>query len=140
MSARGASAIASQVSRISTHWGLRDQIKQLGRACPDVDIILIEPRCSDALMFHGNVMRYSTRLEVARHGFESVTLDLAKEYGDYKAIRARHGVPLTRRLVIDELARIRESGYDPEVIRGMLESRRGGSDRRNRDAPLCQLT
>jgi NTE family protein len=140
VSTRGASAIASQVSRISTHSGLRYQMKQLGRTYPDVDIILIEPRPDDALMFHGNVMRYSTRLEVARHGFESVTLDLAEEYGRYKAILARHGVPLTRRLVIEELARIRESGYDPGVLRSVLEAHRGACDRGDRDDPLCQLT
>jgi hypothetical protein len=87
-----------------------------------------------------NIMRYSTRLTVARHGFESVTLDLAEEYPRYKAILARHGIPISRRLVITELREIQESGYDPEVIRRVLEARRPACNRDGRDTPVCRLT
>jgi len=52
---------------------------------------------------------------------------------------ARHGIPLTRRLVIEQLAKIRESDYDPDVIRRVLEAR-GECSRDRRDAPACQLT
>ena len=94
---------------------------------------------SEYEMFFYNIMRYSTRLTVARHGFESVTLDLAEDYAYYKDVLARHGIPLTRRLVIEELAKIRESDSDPEVIRRVLEARRG-CGRGRRDAPACQLS
>jgi hypothetical protein len=50
-----------------------------------VDIILIEPRPDDHQMFFHNILRYSTRLTVARHDFESVTMDLAEDYTRYKA-------------------------------------------------------
>ncbi len=73
LSARGVPAIASQVTRITSHAGLRYQIKQLRRQHPEVDIILIEPQPTDQRMFYGNIMHYQARLEVARHGFESVT-------------------------------------------------------------------
>ncbi|NIV32044.1 MAG: patatin family protein, partial [Anaerolineae bacterium] len=82
------------------HAGLHYHIKQLRRLHPDVDIILIEPRPDDYRMFFYNIMRYSARLTVARHGFESVTMDLAEDYLHYKQILARHGVPMSRRLVI----------------------------------------
>ena len=113
LSARGVPAIASQVTRITSHAGLRYQIKQLRRQHPEVDIILIEPQPTDQRMFYGNIMHYQARLEVARHGFESVTLDLAEDYPAYKETLARHGVPITRRLVIEELAEIHNSGSDP---------------------------
>ena len=116
-------AIASQVTRITSHAGLRYQIKQLRRQHPEVDIILIEPQPTDQRMFYGNIMHYQARLEVARHGFESVTLDLAEDYPSYKETLARHGVPITRRLVIEELAEIHNSGSDPAVIRRVLEAR-----------------
>jgi predicted acylesterase/phospholipase RssA len=122
LSEKGLQAIASQVSRIYTHAGLHYHIKQLRRSHPDVDIILIEPPADDAQMFFYNIMRYSTRLIVARHGFESVTLDLAEDYLRYKDILARHGIGMTRRLVIEELNAIRQSGYDPTVVRRVLES------------------
>jgi NTE family protein len=118
---------------------LQYHVKQLRRAHPEVDIIIVEPRHSDYEMFFYNIMRYSTRLTVARHGFESVTLDLAEDYAYYKDVLARHGIPLTRRLVIEELAKIRESDYDPEVIQRVLEAR-GGCSRSRHDGPTCQLT
>ena len=112
LSKKGGQYIASQMMRILMHSGLHNHIRQLRRQHPDVDIILIEPQPNDYQMFFYNVMRYSARLTVARHGFESVTLDLAHDYAHYKAILARHGIPLSRRLVIGELAEIQQSGSD----------------------------
>lgn len=139
-SRRGFSAIASQVSRITTHSGLRYQIKQLRRQHPEVDIILIEPRPDDHVLAFGNIMRYAERLAIARHGFESVTLDLAEDYYLYKETLARHGIPLTRRLVIEELAEIQKSGYDPQVIEHILEAREPACDKSNRDSVFCRLS
>jgi hypothetical protein len=107
-----------------------------------VDIILIEPSEKDYQMFFHNIMRYSSRLEVAQHGFESVTLDLDQDYQLYKDALGRHGIPITRRWVIDELAEIANSGNDPEVIRSVLEAKdkeSGCSSRRRGDRPLCKL-
>jgi len=140
LSEKGAQSIASQTLRILTHSSLHYHVKQLRRQHPEVDIILIEPRPSDHQMFFYNIMRYSARLTVARHGFESVTLDLAEDYPHYKEILARHGVPLSRRLVISELADIKESGYDPEVISQVLEARSGACNREGRGTPVGQLT
>jgi hypothetical protein len=43
-----------------------------------VDIVLIEPEPDDELMFQTNVLSYAARAAVARHGFESVTVKLAR--------------------------------------------------------------
>ena len=120
---RGLQAVASQVSRINVHAGLHYHIKQIRRLHPNVDVILIEPKPDDCQMFYYNIMRYSARLMLAQHGFESVTVDLAADYYGMKETLARHGVPINRRLVIDELADIRESGNAPEVIRNVIEKR-----------------
>jgi len=140
LSKKGAQFSASQMMRIMMHSGLHYHIKQLRRQHPEVDIILIEPRPDDYKMFFYNIMRYSARLTVARHGFESVTLDLEEEYPRYKRILARHGIPLSRRLVISELAEIKQSGNDPEVIRRILEAHPAGCNRRARGTPVCRLT
>ncbi|MFN2292188.1 MAG: patatin-like phospholipase family protein [Anaerolineae bacterium] len=140
LSRKGARFIASQVMRIMMHSSLQYHVKQLRRQHPDVDIILIEPRRDDYQMFFYNIMRYSARLMVARHGFESITLDLAEDYPRYKQILARHGIPLSRRLVISELNEIQESGYDPKVIQRVLQTRQMRCNRRDRNAPICELT
>jgi len=140
LSDKWAQFIASQTMRILMHSGLHYHVKQLRRQHPDVDIILIEPRPDDYQMFFYNIMRYSSRLTVARHGFESVTLDLAEDYDRYKDILARHGIPITRRLVITELAEIQESGYDPEVTSRILGATAATCNRRGQGTPVCQLT
>jgi len=123
LSEKGLQAIMAQATRIVLHAGLHYHIKQLRRAHPDVDIILVEPRPDDYQMFFYNIMRYSTRLKVAQHGFESVTLDLAEDYQGYKDTLARHGITISRRRVIEELQQIWLSDSDPEVVRHVLETR-----------------
>jgi len=139
MSTRGVSAVASQTLRIVAHGGLRYHIKQLARVHPEVDIIVIEPRADDERMFYGNAMHYPDRLEVARHGFETVTLDLAEDYNHHKQVLARHGIPLTRRLVVEELEEVRKSGNDPHVIGRVLEASSAACNRGRRHTPFCQL-
>lgn len=137
LSAKGIQGIANQVLHIMMHAGLNYHIKQVRRMHPDVDIILIEPRMDDYQMHFYNIMRYSAQLTIAQHGFESVTLDLAEDHQRYKDILARHGIPISRRLVIDELNQIRSSHYDQQVIRQVLASRAAYYERTG--TPLHQL-
>ena len=54
---------------------------------------------------------YSARLEIAKHGFESVTLRLARDYDRYKSIAERHGIQISARRVrhvLDQVERERE--------------------------------
>jgi len=57
--------------------------------------VLIEPEPDDELMFQTSVMNFASRVDIARHGFESVTLKLAKDYDHFKQICDRHGIELS---------------------------------------------
>jgi hypothetical protein len=85
--------------------------------------VLIEPSQSDYQMTFSNIMRYSTRLTLARHGFETVTLKLAENYAYFDNLLSRHGIAITERLVDDELEAIRAARYKPSVIQRILERR-----------------
>jgi len=137
---RGFTTIANQTIRIMTHSGLHYHIKQLKRTCQDVDIILIEPKPNDQKMFTPNIMQYSSRLSIAQHGFESVTYDLAAEYPKYKEILTRHSIPITRRLVNEELAEIDRSNHDPSVIRKIIEARQPRFGRNRKGKAISELT
>lgn len=139
LSDKGIQAISNQVSKIAGHASLHYHVKQLRRSHPEVDIILIEPHANDYEMFFYNIMRYSSRLTVGRHGFEAVTLDLAEDFPTYKQVLARHGIPISRRLVIQELAKIQDSGYDPATIQRVLEARQPRCNQGESDSPQCQL-
>ena len=62
---------------------------------PGVDIVLIEPDADDELMFQTNILSSTSRLEVARHGFQSVTVKLAADYDDLSEVALRHGLELS---------------------------------------------
>ena len=57
--------------------------------------MLIEPEPDDELMFQTSVMNFASRVDIARHGFESVTLKLAKDYDHFRKICDRHGIELS---------------------------------------------
>ena len=61
---------------------------------PGVDIVLIEPDLDDE-MFETSLMSYSSRVEIAEHGFRSVTHKLAGDYDRLKEVCARHGVEIS---------------------------------------------
>lgn len=139
LSDKGFAAIASQVGRIASHAGLHYHIKQLRKIHPKVEIILIEPRRNDYQMFFSNTMRYSARMTVARHGFETVSLGLAEDFDRYKQLLDRYRVRITRTLVEEELETIRASNYNPAVIRRIFEARSRRGDRGRSIGPLKAL-
>ena len=72
--------VGYQAFKLLAHARLHEHVKRWSERYPGVDIILIEPDPNDELMFGTSIMNYSSRIEIARHGFESVTLKLAKDY------------------------------------------------------------
>jgi predicted acylesterase/phospholipase RssA len=95
----GLPAIANQTFRLIAHARLHQSVEQWQERYPGVDIILVEPEPTDELMFGTPIMDYSRRLKIARHGFESVTATLAKDYERYREIAERHGLEISERRV-----------------------------------------
>jgi predicted acylesterase/phospholipase RssA len=95
----GLPAIANQTFRLIAHARLHEAVAQWEEKYPGVDIILLEPEPTDELMFGTPIMDYSRRLEIARHGFESVTATLAQDYDRYQEIAERHGLEISERRV-----------------------------------------
>ncbi|HWO15342.1 MAG TPA: patatin-like phospholipase family protein [Solirubrobacterales bacterium] len=95
----GLPAIANQTFRLIAHQRLHQAVSHWQERYPGVDIILVEPEPNDELMFGTPIMDYSRRLQIARHGFESVTAALAQDYDRYKEISERHGLEISERRV-----------------------------------------
>jgi NTE family protein len=108
----GLPAIANQAFRLIAHARLHEAVAQWEEKYPGVDIILIEPEPNDELMFGTPIMDYSRRLQIGRHGFESVTATLAKDYERYKEIAERHGLEISGRRVSRAVERAAEE--EPE--------------------------
>ena len=87
--------IGYQTFKLLAHQRLHEAVSHWQEKYPGVDIILIEPDPNDELMFETNIMNFTKRVEIARHGFESVTLKLAEDYDELKAVCAKHGIEIS---------------------------------------------
>jgi NTE family protein len=91
----GLPAIANQTFRLIAHQRLHQAVGMWQEKYPGVDIVLVEPEPTDELMFGTPIMDYSRRLEIAKHGFESVTATLATDYERFEEIAKRHGLEIS---------------------------------------------
>jgi NTE family protein len=95
ISEMGFPQIGYQAFKMLAHQRLHDMARDWEQRYPGVDIILIEPAPDDQLMFQTSIMNFASRVDIARHGFESVTLKLASEYEHYHEICKRHGIDIS---------------------------------------------
>ncbi len=117
----GIVAIGNQTFRLLSHDRLHRAVEIWEERYPGVDIILIEPELDDELMFGTSVLDYSARLQIAKHGFESVTLKLARDYERYKTVAERHGIEISARRVRHVLAQVEREREKLSAWRRVLE-------------------
>ena len=117
----GFTAIGNQAFRLLSHERLHIAVQHWEERYPGVDIILIEPEFDDELMFGTSILDYSGRLEIAKHGFESVTLKLARDYDRYKSIAERHGIEISGRRVRHVLDQVEREEERLSAWRRVLE-------------------
>jgi NTE family protein len=123
VSEKGFQAITNQVARTALHSGLHYHLKHVRRAHPEVEIILIEPKRTDARMFFDNPMRFSSRMLVARHGYQSVLIELDENFRRNREILARHDMTIRRSLLQGHLRAVKRAAYDPRVVSQVLQAR-----------------
>jgi NTE family protein len=130
----GFAGVGNQSFRILSHDRLHRAVEDWGQKYPGVDIILIEPEPDDELMFGTSILDYSARLTIAKHGFESVTMRLARDYERYRAIAERHGIEISARRVSHVLDQVERDKEEISAWRRVLEQttaallRQTGSD------------
>ncbi|MBW3652829.1 MAG: patatin-like phospholipase family protein [Actinobacteria bacterium] len=87
--------IGYQAFKMVAYQRLHEMARQWEQRYPGVDIILIEPEPDDELMFQTPIMNFTSRVEIARHGFQSVTTQLAFGYPRFREICSRHGIEIS---------------------------------------------
>ena len=122
----GLPAIGNQAFKLMAHARLHQAVAFWREKYPGVDIILIEPEPNDELMFGTSILDYSARLQIAMHGFESVTVSLAKDYRRYKQIAERHGIEISARRVRKVMQQVSDSEQESiSAWRRLLEQTTG---------------
>jgi NTE family protein len=121
----GFAQIGYQVFKLVAHQRLHELAKGWEKRYPGVDIVLIEPEPTDELMFQTSMMSFTSRVEIARHGFESVTRQLAGEYDRYQAVAERHGLDISAKRVRQVVAHFDEETEEVSAWRKILEGTTG---------------
>jgi hypothetical protein len=105
----GFAQIGYQSFKLLAHQRLHEAVHQWKERYPGVDILLIEPDPNDELMFETNILNFTRRVDIARHGFESVTMKLARDYERLRSILSRHDIEIS-------LARVRRVTEQAERV------------------------
>jgi NTE family protein len=117
--------IGYQAFKLLAHQRLHEAVGHWKEKYPGVDIILIEPDPNDELMFETNILNFTRRVEIARHGFESVTLKLAEDYDELKATCAKHGIEISATRVRKVVKKFDEEREKTAAWRRILEQTTG---------------
>jgi NTE family protein len=121
----GFAEIGYQTFKLLAHQRLHEAVTHWKEKYPGVDIVLIEPEPNDELMFETNVMDFAKRVEIAKHGFESVTMRLAQDYDELKAVCARHGIDISATRVRKVVKRFGEEKGPSQGWRRIFEQTTG---------------
>ena len=117
--------IGYQAFKLIAHQRLHEAVARWQERYPGVDIILIEPDPNDELMFETNILNFTSRVEIARHGFESVTLKLASDYENLEEICAKHGIEISASRVRKVVRKFAEEKDKSAGWRRILEQTTG---------------
>jgi NTE family protein len=126
--------IGYQAFKFLAHQRLHEAVRSWKEKYPGVDIILIEPDPNDELMFDTNILNFTKRLEIARHGFESVTLRLAKDYEEIREVAARHGIEISATRVRKVIKRFGKERERTRAWRRIFEQTTGALLRQSEEA------
>jgi NTE family protein len=125
--------IGYQAFKLLVHQRLHESVRQWSEKYPGVDIILIEPEPNDELMFETNIMNFTKRVEIARHGFESVTIKLAKDYDHFAEVCAKHGIEISATRVRRVMKQAEKERATTNAWRRILEQTTGALLRQAQD-------
>ena len=134
----GLPAVMSQTFRTIIHSRLDTGMASYERKFKDSDVVLIQPKRDDYLMFFTNIFSFSERRAVCEYAYESTRRELLSRYDKLAPILARHGVTL-RRDVLEEKRSLWEQVELEEVERHHQVATSGNPTVRRLDNALSRL-
>jgi NTE family protein len=127
--------IGYQTFKLLGYQRLHEMARRWEERYPGVDIVLIEPEPNDELMFTTSILNFSSRVDIARHGFQSVTLKLAQDYDHFREICERHGIEISATRVRKVVKHFAAEKERTRAWRKILEQTTGALLRQSADEP-----
>jgi len=121
----GFPSIGYQAFKMVAYQRLHEMARQWEQRYPGVDIVLIEPEPDDELMFQTPMMDYTSRVAIARHGFQSVTTQLAFGYPRFLEICRRHDIEISATRVRAVMKHFEAERAETRAWRKILEQTTG---------------
>jgi len=110
LSDRGLKVVINQVFRTLLHSRLKLALQRyLADRSFQGDIVLLEPRDSDADFFALNPLAFWKRAQAIRQGFESVRVTIEENYDQLGKVLGRYGLEMDRKAARRKAARLREA-------------------------------
>ncbi len=91
---RGLPSVMSQTFRTLIHSRLRIGMGTYDDRYPDRDVVLLEPRGDDYLMFFTNIFSFSSRKAVCEHAYRETRRELLRRAAELGPVFRRHGLRL----------------------------------------------
>ena len=99
---RGLPSVLSQTFRTLIHSRLEIGMASYKTKFKGADVLLLEPERDDYLMFFTNIFSFSERRAVCEHAYQSTRRFLLAHYDEVAPMFARHGVKLSRRVLLEK--------------------------------------
>jgi predicted acylesterase/phospholipase RssA len=98
---RGLPTVLSQTFRTLVHSRLEVGMASYERKFQGADVVLLQPKRDDYLMFFTNIFGFAERLAVCEYAYKATRRDLLARYDELAPVLARHGVTLRRDVLAD---------------------------------------
>jgi NTE family protein len=134
----GLPAVMSQTFRTIIHSRLDTGMASYERKFKGSDVVLIQPKRDDYLMFFTNIFSFAERRAVCEYAYDATRRDLLSRYDALAPVLARHGVTL-RRDVLEEKRSLWEQVELEEVQRHHQAAISGNPTVRRLDSALSRL-
>ncbi len=134
----GLPTVLSQTFRTIIHSRLDTGMASYQRKFKDADVVLIQPKRDDYLMFFTNIFSFAARRAVCEYAYDATRRDLLARYEQLAPLLARHGVTL-RRDILEEKRSLWEQVELEQVQRHHQAATSGNPTVRRLDHALSRL-
>ncbi len=99
---RGLPTVLSQTFRTLVHSRLEVGMAAYDTKFKDSDVVLVQPKRDDYLMFFTNIFGFAERRAVCEYAYAATRRDLLARYDQLAPIFARHGITLRRDVLLEK--------------------------------------
>lgn len=142
LSEKGLPTVLDQAFRLILQSRMQAGFEVAVQKAPHVDVVMFEPEANDYKMFFYNILRYSARIILAKHGFMAARQIIERNFDDLERLFAKHDIELSRAVLEETYEEMKNQGSSLTAAVTALSGRLRGERRRKSavSSPVEDLT